>query len=52
MKLVVVGKEDVDIFEKWVREKFENVFVRMEGKLEVGRDGVRVVFDESLYGKE
>ncbi|OXG84088.1 insulysin [Cryptococcus neoformans Gb118] len=52
MKLAVAGKEDVDTLEKWVREKFENVPVRTEGKPEVGRDGVRVVFDESPYGKE
>lgn len=31
MKLAIVGKEDVGVLEKWVRERFEQVPVRTEG---------------------
>ncbi|KAK8849760.1 hypothetical protein IAR55_005095 [Kwoniella newhampshirensis] len=52
MKLAVVGKEDVETLEKWVKERFESVPVRTEGKPEVGPDGVRVVFEDSPYAVE
>ncbi|WWD20389.1 hypothetical protein CI109_104865 [Kwoniella shandongensis] len=52
MKLAIVGKEDVETLEKWVKERFESVPVRTEGKPEVGTDGVRVVFEDSPYGVE
>jgi len=47
MKLAIVGKEDVGVLEKWVRERFEQVPVRTEGKPLVGKDGVRIVFEDS-----
>lgn len=48
MKLVVVGKQDVDTLERWVRERFENVPVKIEPERElVGPDGLRTVFAES-----
>jgi insulysin len=52
MKLALVGKEDVDTLEKWVRERFESVPVRTEGQPAVGVDGVRVVFEDSPIGED
>ncbi|TYJ55081.1 hypothetical protein B9479_004218 [Cryptococcus floricola] len=52
MKLVVAGKEDVETLAKWVKEKFADIPVRTEGKPEVGRDGQRVVFEDSPFGPE
>ena len=52
MKLSVVGKDDVETLEKWVRAKFDKVPVRTEGAPEVGPNGVRVVFEEQPYGEE
>ncbi|WVR07976.1 hypothetical protein IAU60_005019 [Kwoniella sp. DSM 27419] len=52
MKLAVVGKEDVETLEKWVRERFEKVPVTTEGLPEVGENGVRVAFTEHPYGEE
>ncbi|WVQ84726.1 hypothetical protein IAT38_006883 [Cryptococcus sp. DSM 104549] len=52
MKLCVAGKEDVETLEKWVRERFEQVPVRTEGRPEVGLDGVRLAYEDSPYGPE
>ena len=52
MKLAVVGREDVETLEKWVKERFEKVPVRTEGLPPTGVDGVRVTFDESPMGPE
>jgi insulysin len=52
MKLAVTGKEDVDVLEKWVRERFERVRVTSEGAPPVGTEGVRIAFDESPMGPE
>ena len=52
MKLSVVGKEDLDTLEKWIRERFERVPVRSEGAPEVGPEGVRVVFEDQPLGEE
>lgn len=46
MKLVVVGKEGLDILEEWVRERFEAVPVRTT-ELEA-----RLVYDEQVLEKE
>jgi insulysin len=46
MKLVVVGKNDVETLEKWVRDRFEAVPVRTEGAPAVGPNGSRVVFED------
>lgn len=50
MKLALVGKEDVETLEKWVRERFESVPVRSEGLPDVGPEGVRIAFEESPFG--
>ena len=48
MKLVVVGKQDVDTLERWVRERFESVPVKIgEDRELVGPDGLRTVFPEN-----
>lgn len=47
MKLVVVGKNDVDTLEKWVRDRFEAVPIRTEGAPAVGPEGQRVVFEDT-----
>ena len=52
MKLSVVGKEDLETLEKWVRDRFERVPVRSEGAPEVGPEGVRVVFEDHPLGTE
>jgi len=52
MKLAVAGKEDVETLEKWVRERFEKVPVKTEGRPQVAANGVRVVFEESPIGPE
>lgn len=50
MKLAVVGKQDLNTLEKWVREKFERLPVRTEGLEEVGKEGVRIAFLENPIG--
>ncbi|WVO15036.1 hypothetical protein L204_102679 [Cryptococcus depauperatus] len=52
MKLVVAGRDDIEVLEKWVNEKFGKVLVRTQGKPDVGSDGVRVVFEDSPYGPD
>ncbi|WVQ66403.1 uncharacterized protein L199_004583 [Kwoniella botswanensis] len=52
MKLAVVGKEPIEVLEKWVKEKFQKVPIRTEGKPPTGKDGVRLTFEESPYGEE
>ncbi|WRT69793.1 uncharacterized protein IL334_006784 [Kwoniella shivajii] len=52
MKLAIVGKEDVETLEKWVKERFEKVPIRTEGKSDTGSDGVRITFEESPFGEE
>ncbi|KAK4687449.1 hypothetical protein P7C73_g2681, partial [Tremellales sp. Uapishka_1] len=47
MKFALVGKEPVEVLEKWVRDKFEKVPVKTEGRPEVGPDGVRVAWEDS-----
>jgi insulysin len=47
MKLAVVGKDDVDVMEGWIRDRFSAVPVRTEGAPAVGSKGVRVVFEDS-----
>ncbi|ORX37612.1 Metalloenzyme, LuxS/M16 peptidase-like protein [Kockovaella imperatae] len=52
MKLAVVGKEDLDTLEKWVKERFEDVPVRSEGLPDVGEEGVRVAFETNPISEE
>nr|XP_019043437.1 insulysin [Kwoniella bestiolae CBS 10118]OCF22367.1 insulysin [Kwoniella bestiolae CBS 10118] len=52
MKLAVVGKEPIEVLEKWVKEKFQKVPIRTEGKSETGPEGVRLTFEESPFGEE
>lgn len=52
MKLAVTGKEDVDVLERWVRDRFERVPVTSEGAPATGPEGVRITFDESPMGPE
>jgi len=52
MKLAVAGKEDVETLQKWVRERFEAVPVRTEGRPPVGPNGVRVAFEQQPLGEE
>ena len=52
MKLAVVGMEDLDTLEKWVRERFEQVPVKSEGAALVGPEGVRVAFEDSPLGEK
>lgn len=52
MKLAVAGKEDVETLEKWVRERFEAVPVRTEGRPAVGVNGVRIAFEENPIAEE
>ena len=52
MKLAVTGKEDVEVLEKMVRERFEKVPVTSDGAPAVGVEGVRIAFDESPMGPE
>jgi insulysin len=52
MKLAVVGKEDLDTLEKWVKERFEAVPVRSEKAPAVGAEGVRIAFEESPIGPD
>ena len=51
MKLAVVGKEDLDTLEKWVRARFEDVPIRSEGAAAVGAEGVRVAFESNPLGE-
>ncbi|ORY34641.1 putative A-factor processing enzyme [Naematelia encephala] len=50
MKLAVIGKEDLDTLERWVRERFEKVPVKTEGREAVGSDGVRLAIVDSPIG--
>jgi insulysin len=52
MKLAVVGKEDLDTLEKWVRQRFEAVPVRSEGAEAVGPEGVRIAFEQNPIGPD
>lgn len=52
MKLAVVGKEDLDTLEQWVKARFESVPVRSEGLEPVGEEGVRIAFLDSPIGPE
>ena len=52
MKLAVAGKEDLETLEKWVRERFEKVPIRTEGRSPVGTNGVRIAFEENPIGPE
>lgn len=52
MKLAIVGKEPVEVLERWAREKFAQVPIRSEGAPEVGEEGVRVAFTENPMGPE
>ncbi|WWC73601.1 uncharacterized protein I206_107573 [Kwoniella pini CBS 10737] len=52
MKLAVVGKEPIETLEKWVKDRFEKVPIRTEGKPPTGPDGVRLTFEDSPYGEE
>ncbi|WWC92904.1 uncharacterized protein L201_007866 [Kwoniella dendrophila CBS 6074] len=52
MKLAVVGKEPVEVLEKWVKDRFEKVPIRTEGQSETGSNGVRITFEDSPFGEE
>lgn len=52
MKLAVVGKEDLDTLEQWVKSRFEQVPVRSEGLAPVGEEGVRIAFLDSPIGPD
>jgi insulysin len=52
MKLAVAGRDDLDTLERMVREKFDRVPVRTEGRPPTGPDGVRVTFDDYAYGPD
>lgn len=52
MKLVVAGREDLDTLEKYVRERFDKVPVRTEGRDPTGPNGVRVTFEDHPYAAD
>jgi insulysin len=53
MKLVVVGKEDLDTLEGWVKDRFEKVPIRTANVTqEVGIEGVRIAWPENPVGAE
>ena len=52
MKLAVAGREDLDTLEKWVRERFDKVPVRTEGRPLTGPEGVYVSFPDHPFGPE
>ncbi|KAL7425090.1 metalloprotease [Cryptotrichosporon argae] len=46
MRLAVAGRDDLDTLEAWVREFFDRVPVRSDGRPPVGPQGVRIAFED------
>ncbi|WVO12724.1 hypothetical protein L204_100332 [Cryptococcus depauperatus] len=47
MKLSLIGKQDVETLEKWVKERLGDLPVRTAGKPQLGNDAVNITFDEN-----